>query len=259
MKILTVIGSPRKNGNTFHSAKKMEEQMHNLGDYEFEYLFLNEYTLYNCKGCFNCVSRGVKYCPLKDDLKKVQNKIEKADGLILTSPVYVMHISALLKNFIDRQAYMCHRPEHKGKKSLVMCTTAGIGMKETLNYMETVLESWGCEVTAKCGLVTAPWPATSSLSKKNKLKLLKTAKKFDSKLKKETKPKISFNKYMSFRIFQSVSEKVKEYMPADYQFYKNKEYYYPAEVGFFTRSATRIMLKIVLFLMRDMGPGKTTK
>ena len=68
--------------------------------------------------------------------------------------------------------------------------------------------------------------------------------------------KVSFKDYMSFRIFQTVSENVKEYMPADYQFYKNKEYYQPAQIGIFTKILTVIMLQLVFFLMRDMGPGE---
>jgi multimeric flavodoxin WrbA len=257
MKVLTIIGSPRKNGNSYQAAKKLEENIKHKGDYQFEYLFLRNFNLQDCKGCFNCISRGIEYCPIKDDLGIIQKKIEEADGLVLASPVYVMHISALLKTFIDRQAYLSHRPEFNGKKSMVLCTTAGLGIKETLNYMETVLDSWGFEVTTKCGLITAPWPPKPGLANKNRGELEKSAHKFDKRMKKSvTKSSVRFKNYMSFRIFQKVSENVQDYIPADYQFYKDKKYYYPAHISMITRITTEIMLKLVFFLMRDLGPAE---
>ncbi len=259
MKILTIIGSPRKKGNSYHAARKLEEKMKTRGDYEFEYLFLKDANLEACKGCFNCVSRGIEFCPIKDDRQMIQDKMQEADGLVMVSPVYVMTVSALLKNFIDRVAYLCHRPEYHGKKALVLCTTGGIGAKETLEYMEMITEAWGYKVAGKCGLTTAPWPATDGLEKKNRKTLQKSVQKFDQSLKsmdKKGSPKVSINEYVGFRIFQTVSSNVKEYLPADYQFYHGKEYYQPARIGFLTRAVTEIMLRVIFFMMRDMGPGE---
>jgi multimeric flavodoxin WrbA len=259
MKILTIIGSPRKKGNSYQAAKKLEEEMKKKGNYEFEYLFLRDTNLESCRGCFNCVSRGIEFCPLKDDREMIQNKMEEADGLVLVSPVYVMNVTALMKNFIDRLAYLCHRPAYHGKKALVLSTTGGIGVKETLNYMETIVESWGYKVHGKCGLITAPWPPTTGLKKKNNIKLEKSSSQFAKSLKsiqgKTGDMKVGFKDYMSFRIFKTVSENVKEYIPADYQFYQGKEYYQPAQIGFLTKILTGVMLKVVFFMMRDMGPG----
>ncbi|MDO5835781.1 MAG: NAD(P)H-dependent oxidoreductase [Methanobacterium sp.] len=264
MKILTIIGSPRRKGNSYQAARKLEKEMKKKGDYEFEYLFLKNTDLQACRGCFNCVPRGIEFCPLKDDRQIIQDKMQEADGLVLVSPVYVMMVSALLKNFIDRVAYLCHRPAYHGKKAMVLCTTAGIGSKETLNYMETITKSWGYQVTGKCGLVTAPWPATEGLKRKNQQILEKSVKSFDKSLKSVKNEntnggKVGFMDYMSFRIFQTVSSNVREYMPADYQFYQGKEYYQPARIGFLTKALSGVMLKVIFFMMRDMGPGKGEK
>ncbi len=264
MKILTIIGSPRKKGNSYQAARNLEEEMKKKGDYEFEYLFLKDAHLEACKGCFNCISLGIEFCPLKDDRKMIQDKMKEADGLVMVSPVYVMTVSALLKNFFDRVAYLCHRPEYHGKKAIVLCTTGGIGIKETLNYMEMITEAWGYKVSGKCGLVTAPWPATRGLKNKNTNILEKSAKKFDTSLKsieneKSGKIIVGIKDYMSFRIFQTVSRNVKDYLPADFQFYENKDYYQPATISTLTRILTEIMLKVVFFMMRDMGPGDGEK
>lgn len=260
MKILTMIGSPRKKGNTYHTVKKLEEKMKKLGDYEFEYLFLKEAHLENCKGCFSCISKGIDFCPLKDDRKLIEEKMEEADGLIIASPVYVMTVPALLKNFIDREAYLCHRPKYHGKKALVLSTTGGLGAKETMNYMEMVIGAWGFQTVDKCGIITAPWPATRNLKNKNTRILEKSAQKFSKSLKsidnkKSDKIKVGLKDYMSFRIFQEISSDVKKYMPADYQFYQDKEYYQPAKIGILTKILTVIMLRVIFFIMRDMGPA----
>ncbi|AXV40381.1 flavodoxin family protein [Methanobacterium sp. BAmetb5] len=261
MKILTIIGSPRRKGNSYQAARQVEEEMKKRGNYEFEYLFLKDTDLQACRGCFNCVSRGIEFCPLKDDRQMIQDKMAEADGLVLVSPVYVMTVSALLKNFIDRVAYLCHRPEYHGKKALVLCTTGGVGGKETLDYMEKITEAWGYQVNGKCSLSTAPWPATPGLQKKNKKTLDKSVQRFDQSLKSAEKErsgkiKVKIMDYVSFRIFQTISGEVRDYMPADYQFYQGKEYYQPARIGLLTRAVTGILLKVIFFMMRDMGPGE---
>lgn len=256
--------SPKKKGNSYQAAKKLEEQMKNRGDYDFEYIFLKDTHLEACKGCFTCISKGIEFCPLNDDRQMIQDKMEEADGLVLVSPVYVMTVTALIKNFIDRVAYLCHRPAYQGKKAIVLSTTGGIGVKETLKYMEMVVEAWGYKVAGKCGLITSPWPSTMGLKKKNSITLEKSVKNFDKSLKsidknRNGKQGVSFKDYIGFRIFQTISEKVKEYMPADYQYYHNKEYYHPAKIGLLTKLATGIMLKLVFFMMRDMGPVDENK
>lgn len=261
MKILTIIGSPKKRGNSYQAARKLEDEMKKKGDYEFEYIFLKDAHLEACKGCFNCFTRGIELCPLKDDREMIENKMKEAEGLVLVSPVYAITVTALMKNFIDRTAYLCHRPAYHGKKALMLSTTGGIGLKETLNYMEMIAEAWGYKVTGKCGLITAPWPSTTVLEKKYTSSLEKSASQFDKSLKSMNKEKsgeikVGLKNYMNFKIFKTLTGKVKEYMPADYQYYQDKEYYQPARISIFTKILTEIMLKVVIFLMRDLIPDE---
>jgi multimeric flavodoxin WrbA len=53
MKILTIMGSPRK-GNTYRAVRRIEENMKAMGDVEFEYLWLKDAGLAECKGCTVC-------------------------------------------------------------------------------------------------------------------------------------------------------------------------------------------------------------
>lgn len=50
MKILAIIGSPRRKGNTYKVVSLIEERMKALGDVEFSYLFLKDANLETMPG-----------------------------------------------------------------------------------------------------------------------------------------------------------------------------------------------------------------
>jgi multimeric flavodoxin WrbA len=54
MKILTIRGSPRK-GNTYRAVRRIEENLKAMGDVQFEYLWLKDAGLADCKGCTVCL------------------------------------------------------------------------------------------------------------------------------------------------------------------------------------------------------------
>ncbi len=99
MKILCVVGSPRKKGNTdtlmdaaIDSAKKYGAQV--------EKIYLSDLQFKGCIGCEGC-AKTFK-CVINDDMQIIYNKIENADGIILGSPTYYYNVTSLTKMFIDR-------------------------------------------------------------------------------------------------------------------------------------------------------------
>ena len=50
MKILVIMGSPRK-GETYNAVRKVETAMQALGNVEFDYLWLKDANLGQCRGC----------------------------------------------------------------------------------------------------------------------------------------------------------------------------------------------------------------
>ena len=91
MKVLAIIGSLRK-GNTLDVVQEVEKHMKELGEVEFEYLFLKDANLELCKGCFNCLTKGDEFCPIKDDRVEIEKRMLESDGVILASPVYVHNL-----------------------------------------------------------------------------------------------------------------------------------------------------------------------
>jgi len=51
MRILAIIGSPRKKGNTYNMVRRLEDDLRARGELEFEYVFLKDENLELCQGC----------------------------------------------------------------------------------------------------------------------------------------------------------------------------------------------------------------
>src|SRR5512139_1534220 len=98
MKVLFLIGSYRKNGNTARVAHLMEAQLQQIAQQynaplETETLFLAHMDIGFCRGCRACFDRGEDTCPVKDDVPAIKAKIQAADGVVIASPVYVDDVS----------------------------------------------------------------------------------------------------------------------------------------------------------------------
>ncbi len=103
MKVVAIVGSPRKNGNTqmlvSHALKALAEE-----GIETESISLAGKKIEPCTACNACLKSGE--CTIKDDLLPIFNKIIEADGLILASPVYYGSATALIKAVMERSGYM---------------------------------------------------------------------------------------------------------------------------------------------------------
>ncbi|MBM7868561.1 multimeric flavodoxin WrbA [Clostridium pascui] len=104
MKILGINGSPRKNWNTDILINKSLEGAKSQGA-EAEIIHLYDLKFKGCISCFACKQiNGKSYgkCAVKDDLASVFEKIEKADALILGSPIYFGEVTGEMRSFLER-------------------------------------------------------------------------------------------------------------------------------------------------------------
>jgi len=99
MKILGVVGSKRKNGNTSLLMKEALDAANNEG-LETEIIYLGDYNISGCTGCEGCKKSFA--CVIKDGMQELYPKIIRADGLIIGSPTYFYNITAEMKAFIER-------------------------------------------------------------------------------------------------------------------------------------------------------------
>ncbi|MFC1905096.1 flavodoxin family protein [Chloroflexota bacterium] len=99
MKVIGIVGSPRKNGNTeFVTAYTLKS----IGEegMDTELIRLAGLEIKPCNACIICHKE--ERCPIKDDLFPIYLKMKEADGIILASPVYYGSATALIKALIER-------------------------------------------------------------------------------------------------------------------------------------------------------------
>ncbi len=142
MKCLVIHGSPRK-GNTYRITKEAMKELEEIGNVDFDQIYLKDENIPFCTGCLSCVLNGEETCPHSDIIQPLLNKMKEADCLIVTSPVYIMNVSALLKNFFDHLPFLFHRPYFFKKTALIITTTAGSGHKEVIKYVKESLTYFG--------------------------------------------------------------------------------------------------------------------
>ncbi len=219
--ILVISGSPRPTGNTYKITKLIEEQMTGLADVHFEYLMLNKLNLKYCRGCLTCMKKGEEKCPCKDDSILLRDKMLAADGIIFISPVYVHTVSALMKNFYDRFAYMCHQPHFRDKAAIFVVTTELTGGKETLEYMRFPAFTWGFQI---CGSLEVVYPGflNGGRYKEQILnQISQVAKDFCTALTgRERKP--LFRELMFFNLMKNKVTLHRDFLPADYNYWERK-------------------------------------
>jgi multimeric flavodoxin WrbA len=110
-RILAVMGSPRRNGNTHILVSKIAEGARTKGAVVDE-LLLGELTIAECDGCHACW-KG-KECSKNDDMRDIYPAIIQSDVIIFGTPVYWYGPTALMKAFIDRFVYF-NCPENRQK------------------------------------------------------------------------------------------------------------------------------------------------
>lgn len=118
-KILGIVGSPRKKGNTDILVDKILEGARDAGA-GAEKIHLRGLKIKECDGCYVCWKS--KVCPKKDDMNDLYPLIETADVVVFGTPVYWFGPTALLKAFIDRLVYFnCpgNRPKIAGKAAVI--------------------------------------------------------------------------------------------------------------------------------------------
>ena len=103
MKVIGIVGSPRKNGNTelltAHVLKAITQE-----GLDTELIRLAGLDIRPCNACMVCTKE--ERCSIEDDLFPIYLKMKEADGIILASPVYYGSATALIKALIERAGYI---------------------------------------------------------------------------------------------------------------------------------------------------------
>ncbi len=125
MKILALLGSFRKNGNSDILAKEALMGAESEGA-EVEFLRLTDYRIQACQGFGLCLFRQ-EGCHIQDDVNLIWSKIDESDGILLSVPCYFLESTAVLKQLIDRAWVQAHRGTLRGKYASILVPYATRG------------------------------------------------------------------------------------------------------------------------------------
>ena len=247
MHILAIIGSPRKKGNTYKVTTAVEQLLKQQKNVTVEYLFLSDTTLGSCVGCHNCIFKDEATCPLDDDRDMILAKMQQADGIIFAVPVYVMSVPAVMKNFIDHFAFLCHRPIFFHTYVMVIATTGGWGEKKVITYMKDILSSWGMHIVSSIGLQTPPMEPVGTIIEQHKKKIQKATERFNQAVHSGKPPKVGLFSVIQFRIFQKIIFEYPDAFEADVRFYeplKNSGFYTDVPIAGYKKAIAFVFEKL---------------
>lgn len=166
MKTVVIHGQSHE-GTTFHLAQMLAEQ---LGGEVTSFFLPRDFGEF-CTGCTACFVSGETKCPHYQKLKPITGAIDRADVIVLASPVYVCHATGAMKALLDHYGYrwMAHRPAKAmfRKQAVCISTAAGAGMRSACKDMADSALFWGCARVYTFGMAAAAtdWNGVSEAKK----------------------------------------------------------------------------------------------
>jgi len=99
LKVVGIVGSPRKGMNTDTLVTKVLEGARSVGA-ETEKIHLNDLEIKPCQACDKQPTE--EHCLFKDGMETVYTAIETSDAIVIGTPAYSGTITTQLKSVIDR-------------------------------------------------------------------------------------------------------------------------------------------------------------
>lgn len=254
MKILSLVSSYRKNGNTERLVNLIEEELQLIGKelnepLEFERILLGHAGVHTCHGCRLCFDKGEEMCPIKDSTLEIRDKIVEANAIILASPVYVEDVNGIMKNWIDRMAFNCHCPAFAGKAAVIVTTSGGGSTNHALKTMKTALTTWGFYIDGCQNFQEGALMKTEDMKARYYHKIRRIANSLFIALKNEKALKPTFYSLIAFKIQQKYWQKnCNDKYSVDYAYWSNRGWLEPHCEFYTANKASWIKIKIARVL-----------
>lgn len=210
MKIIIINGSHRKNGATALILHEMYRKLKTYHNVKIQFYNVADFNLNYCVGCCKCYENGK--CIFNDDIEKLSENIETADGIIIGSPTYASNVSGQMKVIIDRGHFVIEQLLFR-KYAISVSTYENYGGKDTSKILNRLLYYSGATISNSL-VIKTPF-SSNPLSK---LKTLNTVNKATDKFYKDIHKQKTYlyQKIRHFIIFRFgilpfVSKKGNEY------------------------------------------------
>jgi multimeric flavodoxin WrbA len=262
MKILAINGSYRKKGNTVQILEMVASKMQQIALdeqqlVELEIVNLGHQKIQLCCGCRVCFDVGESKCPLDDGLLTVRAKMQVADGLILASPVYVNDVNGITKNWIDRLAFICHRPEFAGK-SAYLIVTVGIGpTSHAIKTMKMALSTWGYQIAGQASFKMGARMKKEAAEAQFQEQTHRIARKLYRSVQQHDFVKPSFISLMTFRIQQGYWQRRPQDKSLDHSYWKSQGWTKPRRDYYTSHKAVKAKVALARLVGMILTPFVT--
>ncbi len=151
MKICVIYGTERK-GSSYQIAQAL---INKLDPKKITELFLPSALPKFCVSCFSCFNDDWQSCPHHQFTIPAREALIESDLIIMTSPVYSLHLTGQMKTFLDHFAnmFIVHRPEPSmfRKQGVIIATSIGPVTGSTIKSIKDSLDFWGVAKTYTMG------------------------------------------------------------------------------------------------------------
>ena len=177
-KILVLNGSPHKSASTTMAVTNaFVKGMCEGGEYESEIINISDLNVTPCMGCLSCWARTEGECVIKnDDMPAVKKRIEEADIIIESYPLYFFGMPGQMKLFTDRLlSMMCtyrgQKPPENGesfhgirnpKTGQKLVLISGCAYSESESVYDSLLKEYEC-ICGKNGFTAILCPQLKTL------------------------------------------------------------------------------------------------
>ena len=142
MNVLIFNGIPKENGSTASMLTAFSEGAKESG-HDVSIMNICKMEIAGCLGCEHCHTRGGGKCIQKDDLQAVYETLERAEMLVIASPIYYFGLTGQLQCVIHR-TYAVGIPK-KLKKSMLILSSGSEDVYEgaIYEYRQTFIDYMG--------------------------------------------------------------------------------------------------------------------
>jgi len=104
MKLMAIVGSPRKGGNTEILVDQAIAGCRSRTEVEVDKFLIIDKKIEYCTGCLTCTlpSPGTGKCVIDDDMAQILEHMKSSDAFIFSTPNHMRTITAPLLNFLSR-------------------------------------------------------------------------------------------------------------------------------------------------------------
>ena len=116
MKLMAIIGSPRKGGNTELLVDKVVEGCKSKAAVAVEKIVITDKNIQQCNGCLTCTfpPPGTGKCVLRDDMDELLEQIKASDAFIFGTPNHMRTVTAPMLNFLARMLPLLRYEQQPG-------------------------------------------------------------------------------------------------------------------------------------------------